>query len=119
MSGVEILAAQEVAITYSMNMQTFYAIFITSALVMLLFVGFSLYKDIGFLSFLAGILAGAMFGSVLAYAITPETEPASYETQYKVTISDEVHMNEFVTKYEILSQEGRIYTVRSLEELND
>lgn len=32
--------------------------------------------------------------------------------EYKVTIDDSVSMNEFLGKYEILDQEGKIYTVR-------
>jgi flagellar motor component MotA len=32
--------------------------------------------------------------------------------EYKVTIDDSVSMNEFLDKYEILDQEGKIYTVR-------
>lgn len=32
--------------------------------------------------------------------------------QYKVTISDEVSMNEFTEKYKILDQEGKIFTIR-------
>ena len=36
-------------------------------------------------------------------------------TEYKVTIDDSVSMNEFLDKYEILDQEGKIYTVRERE----
>ena len=35
-----------------------------------------------------------------------------YYPTYKVTISDEVSMNEFMDKYEILTQDGKIYTVK-------
>ena len=35
--------------------------------------------------------------------------------EYKVTIDDSVSMNEFLDKYEILDQEGKIYTVREKE----
>lgn len=35
--------------------------------------------------------------------------------EYKVTISDEVSMNKFYEKYEVLDQEGKIYTVRERE----
>ena len=38
-------------------------------------------------------------------------------TEYKVTIDDSVSMNEFLYKYEILDQEGKIYTVK--EKTND
>lgn len=35
--------------------------------------------------------------------------------EYKVIINDSVSMNEFLDKYEILDQEGKIYTVREKE----
>ena len=35
--------------------------------------------------------------------------------EYKVTIDDSVSMNEFMDKYEILDQEGKIYTVKERE----
>lgn len=37
-------------------------------------------------------------------------------TEYKVTIDDSVSMNEFLDKYEILDQEGKIYTVKERED---
>ena len=36
-------------------------------------------------------------------------------TEYKVTIDDSVSMNEFLDKYEIIDQEGKIYTVKERE----
>ena len=36
-------------------------------------------------------------------------------TELKVTIDDSVSMNEFLDKYEILDQEGKIYTVKERE----
>ena len=42
----------------------------------------------------------------------------SYETgkyEYKVIIDDSVSMNEFLDKYEIIDQEGKIYTVKERE----
>ena len=38
-----------------------------------------------------------------------------HHIEYKVTIDDSVSMNEFLDKYEILDQEGKIYTVRERE----
>lgn len=35
--------------------------------------------------------------------------------EYKVTIDNSVSMNEFLDKYEILDQEGKIYTVKERE----
>lgn len=34
------------------------------------------------------------------------------DTEYDVVISDEVSMNEFTEKYEIIEQNGKIYTVK-------
>ena len=34
-----------------------------------------------------------------------------YQTRYEVTISDEVNFNEFNSKYEIVTQNGLIYTI--------
>lgn len=36
--------------------------------------------------------------------------------EYKVTISDEVSLTEFYEKYEIIEQDGKIYTVRERTE---
>lgn len=52
---------------------------------------------------------------VLGFVLTTATE---HETdtidciEYKVTIDDSVSMNEFLDKYEIIDQEGKIYTVK-------
>lgn len=35
--------------------------------------------------------------------------------KYKITIDDSVSMNEFLDKYEILDQEGKLYTVKERE----
>lgn len=42
------------------------------------------------------------------------TKPQCY-TEYKVICSDTVDFNEFNQKYEILEQEGKIYTIREKE----
>ncbi len=36
--------------------------------------------------------------------------------EYKVTIDDSVSMNEFLDKYKILDQEGKIYTVKEKQQ---
>ena len=38
-----------------------------------------------------------------------------HHIELKVTIDDSVSMNEFLDKYEILDQEGKIYTVKERE----
>lgn len=114
MTGVEILATEKVAIAWeSWNWEGF-----------LLTVGIAF-----FVAVIAGLLAGAsddwklgvtiflsvfVVGSALFGTLVGRTtgEPTEYETQYKVVIDDSVSMNEFLEEYEIIDQEGKIYTVR-------
>ena len=46
--------------------------------------------------------------------ITSNEDSIKY-IQYKVTIDETVSMVEFMDKYEIIDQEGKIYTVRERE----
>ena len=60
------------------------------------------------------ILIGLFFG-VLGTAYTASETDVVDHIEYKVTIDDSVSMNEFLDKYEILDQEGKIYTVKEKE----
>ena len=65
----------------------------------------------------AGLIAGLIFaflGSPILTAIFSKKEVGK-EYHYKVTIDDSVSMNEFLDKYEIIDQEGKIYTVKEKE----
>ena len=55
------------------------------------------------------ILTLAVFGLLTAF---DDYFKEYSHTEYKVTIDDSVSMNEFLDKYEILDQEGKIYTVK-------
>lgn len=50
--------------------------------------------------------------AVVAISLGVSAEPE--HTQYKVTISDEVKLVEFLERYEILDTEGEIYTIREV-----
>jgi Na+/melibiose symporter-like transporter len=76
---------------------------------------------LGLIIFIAGIgwgdddvtgVGGLLFviSLVLLFLTIFTAEPE--HTRYKVTISDEVSMNDFLERYEIVDQEGKIYTVR-------
>ena len=59
-----------------------------------------------------------LLGWAFGYIIGMSTgEPTDYETHYKVLISDEVSMNEFYNKYEIIEQDGKIFEIK--EKKND
>ena len=49
-----------------------------------------------------------MFASIYEFTHLPENK---YQTRYEVTISDDVNFNEFNSKYEVVEQNGLIYTI--------
>jgi hypothetical protein len=114
MTGVEILATEEVAIAWaSWNWKGFLltvGICSLVAIVTGLLTGVSDDWGLGITIFLIIFLAGGALFGILVGRTTGE--PTEYETQYKVVIDDSVSMNEFIEKYEIIDQEGKIYTVR-------
>jgi hypothetical protein len=114
MSGVEILATEEVAIAWaSWNWRGFLStvglVFFVTLIVSIL-AGVSDDWRLGVTIFLIAFIAGsALFGTLVGRT---SGEPTEYETRYKVVIDDSVSMNEFLEKYEIIDQDGKIYTVR-------
>ena len=113
MNGVEILSTKQVAIAWEYNWTAFWIAFAIIFFITVL-VGIIQSIDSGDWSYLiASAVIGIIVGALLAAMIGDITEtPIKYTNQHKVTISDEVSMNEFTEKYDIISQEGRIYTVR-------
>ena len=116
MTGVEILATEQVATAFGFNWSTYlFLITISAAMASLLF-GVVFFQEYGGWGFLIGLGIGAVMAGLIALVPSCNTRPIEYTTQYKVTISDEVQMNEFLSRYEIVDQEGKIYTVRELED---
>ena len=117
MPGVDILAVEEVAVEFALNWIWFWIVLGVVALGTLIYTipkvvsGEYSWPIIPFLLIVFG-LVGGMFGIALANAFK---KPIAYAPQYKVTISDEVSMNDFLEKYEIIDTEGRIYIVRERE----
>ncbi len=113
MTGVEILATEEVAIDFVFNWTAFWiaaGVIFTLCCVVGIFISIADYDCTGLV---ACIIVGAIFSCLIGYlAGACEAKPTKYETHYKVTISDEVSMSEFTEKYEIVDQEGKIYTIR-------
>lgn len=117
MSGVEILAVEEVVTKYNFNWNWF--LIVTGiALAIFIVVGILMsIKSSDWTQLLIGAIAGLIFGGIFGSVFgAGERIPSEYETQYKVTIADEVSMNEFVGRYEIIEQNGRLYTVRDRKE---
>ena len=55
-------------------------------------------------------LFGALLGCLIWAGVSNDVKKSA--TTYDVLISDEVKMNEFNEKYEIVSQNGNIYTIK-------
>ena len=119
MQGVEILTSAQVAAEFVFNWTVFWWV---AGVVLGIFLIVGIWKVITDQCdwtvipalFVAGIIIGALgglgLGEVTATII-------NHETQYKVTISDEVSMNEFYEHYEVIEQDGKIFTVR--EKINE
>ena len=116
MDGVEILAIEEVVIKTAFNWTMFWIIF---GMVFVILVAIGIFVSASsrrwddlVIFVVAGIVIGAAFGGMIGDSLSI---PVAYENQYQVTVSDEVSMNDFVDKYEIIDQKGKIYTVRERE----
>ncbi len=72
------------------------------------------FSDIIFPIVLIGFLLGLAIGLTGFTLTLHESDTVDY-IEYKVTVDDSVTMNEFLDKYEILDQEGKIYTVKERE----
>jgi hypothetical protein len=116
MTGVEILNSYEVLVTVGCNWS---ALWLTVLFVMVVAISIGISSSIVeadwslllvsiVIGLILSIFAGIFIGVVIA-------GPEQYETRYQVTISDQVYMNEFLDKYEIINQDGKIYTVREKE----
>ena len=115
MTGVEILSSAEVGVNYTTNWWLAGFIWIGCIIIGSL-IGFLLEDINKFETALVTGLIGALAGMLVWFCVADfGYHPAAYETHYKVTIDDSVSMNEFLDKYEILDQEGKIYTVKEKE----
>lgn len=118
MSGVEILSTAEVVTAFAdWSWSSFLTAFSLMAFIAALIgIGFGAKErkwKTGFCMFLSvSLIAGGFIGFICGKLIT---EPIEYTTHYKVTIDESVSMAEFIEKYEIIDQDGKIYIVRERE----
>ena len=113
MAGVEILAIEEVIRTGCTNggLVALMSMALCSIVVGILW--YSSFYD--YWGVLIGIVMGAVLGGATGVVIDNINGPAPDEIRYKVTVSDEVSLNEFLSRYEIIDVEGKIYTVKEVE----
>ena len=117
MTGVEILSSAQVVSETAFCLTAFWVAFgITVSCCLFIGIWFvangecewGLIPTCLILGIIGGMMLGFLFGELCK-------TPTTYETHYKVTIDDSVSMNEFLDKYEILDQEGKIYIVKERE----
>ena len=115
MNGVEILSTTEVVAAYAHNTNAVGIGVIATIVIMIIIGAFVAWHECDGSFVILFLLFGIVISALVAVIISSATSyPAAYETHYKVTINDEVSLNEFYEKYEIIEQEGKIYIVREI-----
>ena len=111
MDGVFILATEQVASAWKFDWWAFAIAFIAVALFVLFMAYMDDMLDEAVCYVMMGVF-GIVAGVLLGFALS---SPIEYETQYKVAIVQDVSMIEFCEVYEIVEQDGLIFTVREKE----
>ena len=115
MEGIEVLATIPEGVNFAPNLPI--AIIFGG----IMWLGFGIWCASDTDSILAGLLIGFLVGTV-AFLVTAgvSMKPTEFIDTYKVTISDDIKLNEFYERYEILEQEGKIFTIKErLDEITD
>ena len=110
MTGVEILSEK---IIYCSNLPWYFSLIFIILAVFCVIVAIIMADDYIPVSIICLVLFIAFLSQIL-YSFTTDYNNIDYIT-YKVTIDDSVSMNEFLDKYEILDQDGKIYTIKEKE----
>lgn len=111
MAGVEILNSFEVPIEYTFNWVAALVFFIVMVIIITIV---AIITGVDWrVGLITGFLTGIIFGIIVGCA---SQNPSKYETHYEVLLSDEITLTEFLEDYEIVGQEGKIYTIRERTE---
>ena len=114
MIGVEILNETQVVAESAFGWTAFWiAGSIIFGIFIIIGVILSITEGLDFMSWAVIVSVGIILGLLCGFLLGMGYEvPTKYESHYQVIIDDSVLMNDFLDKYEILDQEGKIYTVR-------
>lgn len=111
MEGIQILSQE---IIYSAGAKPALPAFITAAIVAILFFIVAVKEDESAIAAIGVILA--MPAGLIAGTITEKiVEVPTDRYEYKVLIDDSVSATEFYEKYDLISVEGQIFTIRDKE----
>ena len=115
MEGVTILNEFEVVTKTVFSGESFWWGALIGAIVGLVLAIILGLHEMDWLAFFTGVgvyctILAVFFGLLLGFVLLPK--PVEYETHYEVSIDENVNMQEFMDKYEIIETRGSIYTVR-------
>lgn len=106
MEGITILSTFQTATDYNISIGL--ALVIWAGIIVICTIVCEIWLEFGGFGALLGFLAGILIlGAII--------QPTNYETRYKVIVDDSISMIQFYEKYEIIEQEGKIFTVRERE----
>ena len=110
MTGVEILSSEVIYNTFIPDwwVGVGFLILLVGGLVCAILCSYTKYPAIGVICL---ALTAIIWGALLYCSLEPNKTDISH-IEYKVTIDDSVSMTKFMDKYEIIDQEGKIYTVK-------
>ena len=111
MTGVEILRTETIYNTFLPEWCAAIACIVMLACVIPFAVSATECKPVVMFICIAILVCGVF---IMAFSLSPNVNSVKY-IELKVAIDDSVSMNEFLDKYEILDQEGKIYTVKEIE----
>ena len=107
MAGIEILHSFQVPTGYAFN-------WIAAGIAFGIFLIVGVWGFEPFRGRIWGILiVSILFGILFAITVGEGFHiPNEFETHYEVLLSDEITLTEFLEDYEIVGQEGKVYTIR-------
>ena len=114
MQGVEILTSTQIITESVFHWTVFWGVLVIAMLIGTVIVVVDSIQNgfddfVMFIVFIGFLILGGVVGAAFGDACDI---PVAYETQYQITISDEVSMAEFYEHYEVIEQDGKIFTVR-------
>ena len=119
MDGVNILNKFEVVTKTAFDWESFWqgaGIAAVIGLILAIIFGLNEGEWLAFFVSFVGFFTviGLFVGLIGGFVLKPK--PVEYETRYEVSIDENVNMQEFMDKYEIIDTRGSIYTVREKNE---
>ena len=119
-NGLELLSKIEMPTATALNLIAFwiFVLMFFAAGVLFCWLEIQPYTTGEWIGSIVVVILVTLLGCAFGYIIGMSTgKPTDFETHYKVLISDEVSMNEFYNKYEIIEQDGKIFEIK--EKKND